>query len=202
MAMRKYLRLKETEMRGKIAVTVTTLQMLERPEGKPLAAPADGIEIRFVPAPTVAFYRFLYNSVGEEWLWGDRRKMPDDELARIISHPKVDLYVLYFDHQPAGYAELDARSGGETQLAFFGLLPGFVGKKLGPYLLTFAIHKAWETNPKRFWVHTCTLDHPAALGVYKKYGFIPYKTENVVWDDPRALGLIPRHIAPQHPIQR
>ena len=51
-----------------------------------------------------------------------------------------------------------------VEIAFFGLLPQFIGKGLGGYLLSEAIRKAWDLDASRVWVHTCTLDHPRALG--------------------------------------
>lgn len=187
---------------GKIPTTITYLEMLARPAGDPPPAPGESVQILHVPRPTVAFYRFLYNTVGESWLWGNRRRLSDDSLAAILDDSRVDIYVLHVDNQPAGYAELDARADGEVELAYFGLMPEFIGRGLGPYLLGFAIHAAWDKGPDRLWVHTCTLDHPAALGTYRKWGFVPYKTEQVLDDDPRALGLIPEQVAPHIPLIR
>ena len=99
--------------------------------------------------------------------------------------------MLYAEGVPAGYAELDARREPEIELSYFGLVPDFIGQRLGPYLLSFAIRTAWSRRPSRVWVHTCTLDHPAALGLYQRAGFIAYKEELETADDPRSLGLIP-----------
>jgi len=190
------------DMRGKLAVTVHSLEMTAPPGNAAVTTPSPSARILHVPTPTTAFYRFLYHTIGEEWLWSDRRRMSDDTLAAIISHDKVDLYVLYVDNQPAGYAELDGRQNGEIELAYFGLMPGFAGMKLGPFLLDFAIRKAFEQAPRRLWVHTCSLDHPAALSVYQKCGFSLYDTKAEVWDDPRLDGTIPAHSAPHVPLSR
>jgi GNAT superfamily N-acetyltransferase len=99
--------------------------------------------------------------------------------------------VLYVLGVPAGYVELDARIKPEIEIGYFGLLPDFIGQKLGPYLLSFAVHEAWRRRPSRLWVHTCSLDHPSALGLYQRLGFVPYKQETELADDPRSLGFIP-----------
>ncbi|MBX7151763.1 GNAT family N-acetyltransferase [bacterium] len=158
-----------------IKVITTYLEMFEKPkfffEQKP------GTSVIRAEKPTVSFYRYLYNTVGASWLWVDRRKMKDVELRTIIQDPKIEVNVLYVGGTPAGYAELDLRQPGEIELGYFGLIPDFVGQGLGKYLLTWAVDAAWKKNPKRFWVHTCSLDHPTALPLYQKCGFTIYKTE-------------------------
>ena len=176
----------------KLNVEVTYLEMRAPPAGPAMASPFAGVEIACVAAPTVAFYRFLYDNVGEPWLWGERRRWSDAEVAAVVRHELVELRVLYVGGQPAGYAELDRRVAGEVELAYFGILPEFIGKKLGPFLLDDALRRAWSYSPARVWVNTCTLDHPAALGVYKRAGFEVYKVVTKVEDDSRASGLFAR----------
>ena len=127
--------------------------------------------------PTVSFYRYLYNTVGEPYDWFDRRRLSDKELAAIVQDTAVEVQVLYAHGVPAGYAELDRRqvAKNEIELAYFGLLPEFVGRRYGLSFLQRAIELAWSYQPRRLWVHTCTLDHPNALGVYQKAGFVLYK---------------------------
>jgi GNAT superfamily N-acetyltransferase len=86
---------------------------------------------------------------------------------------------------PAGYAELDGRVEGEIELAYFGLVPDFIGQRLGPWLLDWAVRRAW-IGARRVWVHTCTLDHPGALAMYERAGFVRFKTEVEIADDPRV----------------
>ena len=175
---------------GKIEAVVTSLEMLERPSEPAIPAPCDGLAVERAVRPTASFYRYLYNTVGEPWLWGDRRKLDDAALREIVQHPAVEIYILRVQGVPAGYAELDGRVAGEIELAYFGLLPDFIGHKLGPYLLSFAIRTAWERGPRRVWVHTCTLDHPSALAMYERAGFRVFERETEIADDPRTLGLI------------
>lgn len=142
--------------------------------------------------PTVSFYRYLYNTIGEDWLWWERRAMSDAELAAVIHHPEVEIFVLYVDGVPAGYAELDMRIEAEVELAYFGLIPEFIGRGLGRYLLGWAIDEAWQRAPQRVWLHTCNFDHPKAIAIYQKAGFTPYKQETTTIEDPRVRGFIPK----------
>jgi GNAT superfamily N-acetyltransferase len=158
-------------------VMVTFLEMREEPAHAPLPPPRPDLTIVRAVKPTVAFYRFLYETVGKPWLWTDRLQLDDAALAAIVQDPAVEIYVLSAAGVPAGYYELDRRLYPEVELAYFGLMPDFLGQKLGPYLLDQAIRRAWTYRPTRFWVHTQTLDHPAALPLYQRLGFTPYKTE-------------------------
>ncbi len=160
-----------------IETTVTYLEMHQRPTRPTVPAPSGKLAILRAEKPTPSFYRYLYDAVGESWNWTDRRVIDDDALTAIIGDPKVEIYVLYVSGVPAGYAELDRRQANQVELAYFGLIPEFVGRGLGKFLLDWAIHAAWLSKPKRVWVHTCTLDHPSALPIYQRAGFNPYKQE-------------------------
>jgi GNAT superfamily N-acetyltransferase len=160
-------------------VEVTYLEMLRPPVRRAESAPMAGASIEHVPAPTVELYRSLYDQVGRDWTWVDRRRLSDSALAAIIGHPDVELYVLRIDGARAGYAELDRRVPGETEIAYFGLLPDFIGRGLGSWFLNRIIDIAWAAQPRRVWLHTCTLDHPRALPNYLKAGFTTYRLERV-----------------------
>ena len=152
----------------------------------------DGLEVvqGIHEKPTVSFYRYLYNTVGEDWLWFERRLMQDDALTALIQDPKIEIYVLYVRGAPAGYVELDCRVENDIEIAYFGLMPEFIGRGFGRYLLDWAVDEAWSKEPQRLWVHTCNLDHPKALASYQRAGFRPYKQERSLIDDPRASGSI------------
>ena len=102
--------------------------------------------------PTTSFYRYLYDTVGQPWLWFERRLFDDVALAPIIRDPKIGVYVLYYGGVPAGFAEIDARPEGSkpkdcTLLAYFGLVPDFIGRGLGRFFLNATIESAWQTFP-------------------------------------------------------
>ncbi|WP_120496084.1 GNAT family N-acetyltransferase [Kiloniella sp. EL199] len=168
-----------------IEVTISYLEMEERPSNLLLHSPR-GKKTSLIRAykPTVSFYRYIYNTIGEPWLWWERRVLSDDELSLIIQDDNVEIYVLYYDGVPAGYAELDRRKPNEIDLAYMGLIPDFIGQKLGPYLLSAIIDIAWSYEPTRLTVNTCSLDHPKALGIYQKCGFNIYDRNVKTIDDP------------------
>jgi len=180
---------------GKLTVTVTYLEMTSMPKRVPRPAPARKLALLRADKIPVHFYRYLYNTVGGPWLWYERRVMSDAALRAIVRDSAVDIYVLYAEGVPAGYAELDRRSQAkqenDIELAYFGLIPDFIGGGLGGYLLDWTIDTAWRHAPRRLWVNTCNLDHPRAFQTYQRAGFAPYKQITKVIDDPRVLGIIP-----------
>ena len=185
---------------GTLTVTVTYLELAEPPAGPPLQPPRAKLSLVAAERPTLSFYRFLYRSVGEPWLWADRLRMGDDALTARIQSPRTSLYVLYEAGVPAGYVELYVLDDETTEIAYFGLMPEFTGLGLGPYLLDQAIRCAWAAPTRRLQVETCTLDHPKALPTYQRAGFTPYRRETVFRRDPRLLGLVPTHAAPSIPL--
>src|ERR1700722_5199417 len=157
-----------------VDVTVYYLQMLARPVWT-VPAPREGFAIIHAKNPSVAYYRFLYDAVGRDYDWTSRKKLSDAELAGLLGDPRLEVHVLMADGVPAGFAELDRRIEGEIELVQFGLMPERIGQGLGKYFLQWTIDKAWSYNPRRFWLHTCNKDHPAALPNYLKAGFTIYK---------------------------
>ena len=175
---------------NQIQVTITYLEMLAKPQPPAKKVREQDALVQRVRQPAVPFYRFLYNTVGQPWLWYERRQMSDETLREIIQHPQVEVYVLYSGGAPAGYGELDLRQMPDIELAYFGLMPEFIGQGLGTRLVQAMIEEAWQREPQRFWLHTCTLDHPQALAFYQRAGFVPYAQETKTIDDPRALGVM------------
>ncbi|MAS35886.1 MAG: GNAT family N-acetyltransferase [Anaerolineaceae bacterium] len=134
------------------------------------------VQIMRMNTPDLAYYKFLYQAVGEIWRWRDRLVMPEAELAAALSHAGCRVDVLYVDGVPAGYVEL-LREGHDTEIVYFGLRPGFIGRGLGKHLLSHGIAQAWDDGAQRVWVHTCNLDGPHALDNYRKRGFSVYRVE-------------------------
>ena len=161
-----------------VDVKVFYLEMRSQAQ-KIVPPPREGLCVIRANKPSVAYYRFLYNGVGQEYHWYTRGKMPDSELASILQNPLNEVHVLHVDGNPAGFAELDRTIRDEIELVQFGLLAEFIGQGLGKYFLQWTIDKAWSYQPKRLWLHTCTLDHPAALPNYLKAGFTLYKEEMI-----------------------
>ena len=172
----------------RVGVTVTFLRMDRAPADPPPALPA-GMAIERVGAPTVAFYRYLYNTVGADYVWWLRRTMADSELAALLRHPSLSIHVLYAGGAPAGFFELDARPMPDVNLSYFGLLPHAIGAGVGMGLLRHAVATAWRAGVRGMTVNTCTADHPRALPNYLRAGFRILRASAEVWDVPMSLGL-------------
>ncbi len=183
---------------GKIATVVTYLEMLERPSAPPVRKP-DAWTLQRIDEDHQR-YRALFRQVGEPWLWFSRAVMPDEKLAGILDDPRVEAYALRDGTSDVGLLELDFRSGDEVELAFFGLVPGHIGRGAGRFLMNEAIGRAFAGPIRRLFVHTCTLDSPGALPFYIRSGFTPYRRDIEVVDDPRLLGLFPLEAAPHVPV--
>jgi GNAT superfamily N-acetyltransferase len=124
-----------------------------------------------------SFYRYLYREVGRAWFWVERANWTDDRICDHLAHGDIDIWLLSADGGPAGYFELRRHLDGSIEIAYFGLLPEFIGRGLGSWFLTAAVDVAWAQHPTRVWLHTCTLDHPAALPNYLARGFRVTRTE-------------------------
>lgn len=155
--------------------------------------------VRFAPVDLTRYYA-LFHRVGDEHLWTLRLQLPKDDLARLLSDPRFEVYVLKTGSGDEGILELDFRVEGECELSLFGVAPSLVGTGAGRYLMNYGIRIAWSHPIRRFWLHTCNLDHPNALAFYRRSGFEPYRRAIEVLDDPRYLGLTRRDAAPNVPI--
>ncbi|MBK8907232.1 MAG: GNAT family N-acetyltransferase [Rhodospirillales bacterium] len=184
---------------GKLSSVVTYLETTAPPRiiGEPPAPPGAAIE-RLETVP-VSLYRDLYRRVGEAWLWWEQLQVPDDELAARLRDPAVEVFMFRRSGDVIGYAELDRREPNAVEIVFFGLVPEAIGQGLGRFFFARMQEIAWQSDPHRVWLHTCTEDHPRALGFYKAAGFRPYCRERVIIDDPRSTGLLPAGSAPHVP---
>lgn len=135
----------------------------------------------------VAEYRALYDAVGAAWRWRDRLAWSDARLAEHLARPEVAVWVLETagapapggtgDWRPGGYYELVRHDDGAVEIVYFGLVAALHGRGLGRALLTHAVRSAWAMGGGRVWLHTCTLDGPAALPNYLGRGFRPVREE-------------------------
>ncbi|WP_299139003.1 N-acetyltransferase [uncultured Tateyamaria sp.] len=185
--------------KGKVATVVTHLEMLSRVETRDVPAP-EGWRLTRIQTPTVPWYRAIYTSVGADWLWFGRMKLPDAEIDAVLSDPKLHVYTLQKDGTDGALLELDFRVDGECELVYFGLIPELIGTGAGRFLLNAAIDAAWSEPIKRFHVYTCTLDSPQALGFYRRSGFVPIRQKIEIADDPRLTFGYDRALAPHVPI--
>ncbi|WP_282824974.1 GNAT family N-acetyltransferase [Gulosibacter sediminis] len=185
-------------------VTITTLEMLTPPAAAPRAVPAD---VRIDRATDVSpeFARYLYGLVGGAWHWTDQLAWSREQWAEDLAVPGTEFLVLVGDGQPLGYVQLQPQPRGadaQVEVRYFGLAEGAIGRGLGGLLLEHGVAAAWTMGERfdlpavtRVWVHTCSLDGPAALANYQSRGFVVSGVETeeqVVADAPlgswRSLG--------------
>ncbi|HET8612049.1 MAG TPA: GNAT family N-acetyltransferase [Sphingomonas sp.] len=184
---------------GQVATIVTSLQMRERPSPKPL--PPSRLRLDRWRDPSPEKYRALFRRVGEPWLWFSRLVMDEAALVRIIHDRAVEIYAVTDARGvELGMLELDFREEATCEIAFFGLVPALTGQGEGRWLMAHTLNLAWRPGVTRVWVHTCTLDHPRALGFYRAQGFEPFARAVETFADPRLAGLLPREAAPHVPL--
>ena len=167
---------------GRLPITITHLEISPADWTRRGLSPDLAVSIERVNAPTVALYRELYDSVGRPWLWYERRLLADAALATLLVAPGHELHVARHDGVLVGYFELQ-----DDEIVFFGLTLGYIGRRIGPWLLDRAIERAFARGSARLTLNTNTLDHPKALDTYRRAGFRPMRSESKELQDPRVL---------------
>jgi GNAT superfamily N-acetyltransferase len=179
---------------GHVGAVVTFLEMTERPADMTVTPSP----LRMEPWDAdPASYRTLFARVGGRWLWFSRLAMDDAELASKLGQLHL---VRDPDGGEAGFIELDFAEPGRCQIRFLGLVPEMAGRGHGRWLFAETLARAWAPGVERVAVHTCSLDHPAALPAYLRTGFRAYARAFESFPDPRLAGLLPRDAAPQIPL--
>ena len=164
-------------MADSIEVRRTYLEMQSPGDLKPVPAPTPAPRVERLPQCPPELFRRLYAEVGRAFRWTDRLSWSDQEVVAHLADPRTSVWLLSWEGEPAGYFELRQHQDASVEIAYFGLLPGHIGRGWGKYLLTEAVRAAWALGPSRVWLHTCTLDHPAALPNYVTRGFRPVREE-------------------------
>lgn len=159
-----------------VEVTTWYLEMLSPDQLKFSPPGAYALRIDQAQIACPAFSRFLYTAVGGNWYWLDRLSWGHDRWMQYLDRPEVQVWVAYVEGTPAGYVELEAQPDANVEIAYFGLLPQFVGQRLGGHLLSVGVQRAWAMGAQRVWVHTCSLDGAYALRNYQSRGFQLYHT--------------------------
>ena len=174
----------------RLEVTRTYLELCAPGALRPAAAPPAALCVERMEECPPSFFRYLYAEVGRRYHWVDRLAWTDDEIRARLATPGVSLWLLTVKGPPAGYFELQKHEDVSVEIAYFGLLPEFIGRGFGGYLLTQAVERAFAEGARRVWLHTCTLDDVAALPNYLARGFQPF-AEEVYWiDGPYTENLI------------
>ncbi len=156
--------------------TTTYLEMTDPAQLQPKTCSDRRFQVLQATTPQWQVNRFLYQYVGEPWAWRDKLPWSDEQWKRYVEDPALRTFLALYDGSVAGYFELLRRED-EVEIAYLGLAWPFIGKGLGGPLLTRALQEAWAIKPRRVWVHTCTLDHPASPHNYQARGMRVYKTE-------------------------
>lgn len=184
---------------GHLAAVVTYLEMRRRPLARPL--PQTPLRLVRWKEPHPSKYRALFQRVGEKWLWFSRLVMDDAALTAITHDPAVEIHAVLDPRGiEIGLIELDFREAGACEIAFFGVIPELAGRQYGRWMMAQTIALGWRSSVTRLWVHSCTLDHPSALGFYRAQGFTAYDRKLEIFPDPRLTGRLPRSAAPQIPL--
>jgi GNAT superfamily N-acetyltransferase len=162
-----------------VEVVVTFLEMPGRPRYPRPPVPRGPVSaLVAAEVPPVWYFFALYNAVGAEYEWTDQHDRPPAALEAFLADPAVTLYTFVRAGWPHGFFVLDARAAGVVDLSYFGLVPEAIGYGLGWFLLGTAVHTAWDRpGVERLTVNTNSLDHPRALPLYQKAGFVPVRRE-------------------------
>ena len=169
-----------------VQVTTWFLQMTDPAQLAETPAPDPDLEVRQAELPSPELSRMLYTAIGSDWYWIDRLGWTWERWHAWLARPELETWVGWVRGTPAGYFELE-RQDDAVELVSFGLLPAFIGRGLGKRLLDAALRRAWALGPSRVWVHTCSLDGPAALDNYRARGLEVYDErtqEQTVPDEP------------------
>jgi GNAT superfamily N-acetyltransferase len=172
-------------------VTTWSLQMLRPARQPPRPFPED-VHLDRATGITPEYARFLYGLVGGDWYWTDRLRWTRPQWADELAVPGTEFWIIYREGVPMGYVQLQPVAqpqGSQVEIRYFGLAPQAIGRGLGGRLLEHAIAAAWSLPERsglpptalpptaRVWVHTCTLDGPAALANYQARGLVVYAEE-------------------------
>lgn len=156
-------------------VVTMYLEMTSATELRPKHSDDPQFRIRELTERDWRFNRAMYLRVGDLWAWNDKRNWSDSRWQAYVGTGALRTFRGEYNGELAGYFELH-RESHEIEIAYFGLVPEFIGRGLGGPLLTAALEAAWHWDAGRVWVHTCSHDHVAALRNYEARGLRIYKT--------------------------
>ena len=142
--------------------------------------PNDSCNLSLIEPPDFQLNKFFYKQIGREYRWIDRLVWDDSKWTNYVENPKVKTYILRENVNLVGYFEtiIDIERK-NSEIAYFGILSEYFGKKYGGYLLSEAISKSFVNNIDKVWVHTCSLDHKNALKNYQSRGMKIFKSETL-----------------------
>tara|TARA_X000000368_G_scaffold168157_1_gene132653 strand:+ start:351 stop:863 length:513 start_codon:yes stop_codon:yes gene_type:complete len=144
------------------------------------AKPNDNCNLHLVDPPDFQINKFFYKQIGKDHRWSDRLVWNDQKWIKYVENHKVKTYVLKDKEDLIGYSEqIFHFEEKNCEIAYFGILQEYYGKKYGGFLLSQAIKNAFVNEIERVWLHTCSLDHEFALKNYQARGMKIFKSETV-----------------------
>ena len=158
-------------------VTTYYLEMTDRAQLRPKGSSRTDLEFQRVEPPDPSINCIFYQEVGRAWQWRDRLPWTAEQWKGYVERLELQTWIARVGGTAAGYAELELQADRNVEIVYFGLLPAFLGQGLGGHFLTETVERAWGLAADRVWVHTCSLDHPAALANYLARGFRQFREE-------------------------
>ena len=143
-------------------------------------SPDQSLILKTVDPPDIELNKFFYKNVGKNHRWVDRLAWNNLKWMAYLENKNVHTFILKLNEELVGYFEVvNDFSTSSSEIAYFGILDDYIGKKFGSYFLSEAIKKCFELNSKKVWVHTCSLDHKHALKNYLNRGMKIFKEETI-----------------------
>lgn len=174
-----------------IDVTITHLEMTSPDQLVPGRPPPAPLQLAELDRGSLELLRSTYCRVGAPHHWITRVAWSEDQWVELLSRPDVHPWIVRVGGEVAGMVEFAEQSGGDVEIAVFGLVPEFVGMGFGGRALTVGTRLAWTTGQhggppaRRVRLHTSSLDHPHALRNYQRRGFRPFRVEHKQREMPR-----------------
>jgi ribosomal protein S18 acetylase RimI-like enzyme len=157
------------------------LELKSLKDFKEVKQPSEDYSVGLVNPKDFQLNKFFYKNIGKNCHWIDRLVWTELDWTKYISDQKLSTYILKNKDEIAGYFELlFNKDTKEAEIAYFGILDEYFGKKLGGYLLSESIKRSFAMGCERVWAHTCSLDHKHALRNYLSRGMKIFKSETLI----------------------
>jgi len=166
-----------------LEVKRTYLEIKSIKDLKIVDKPNDNCSLVQVDPPDIQLNKFLYKHIGKKYRWIDRLHWDQKKWSDYLNKPNIKTFVLKEKENLIGFFEQIIENNYNFEIAYFGILEEYFGKKYGKYLLSEAIKNSFFQNAQRVWVHTCSLDHKNALSNYQARGMKIFKSENIIIND-------------------
>ena len=172
-----------SERINQLRAVVTHLEMLPPYRLSPSFDMEPGYSFSHIENVAIADYRQIYNEIGMDWHWVNRRHMSDGDLSAIIHKPTTEVFFLKQNNRIIGFTEFNLAPFPDVEIVFVGLVSEFIGHGLGKAILSAGLDYLYSKNPQRIYIQTCSLDHPNAISMYQRFGFKAFSRQNVLLEN-------------------